>query len=80
MRYTPAATLQYPYLKLRQFVYLHSGGLIGSRVIAGQALLLTTTGRRSGERIPAPLSISEMADGGSWWPPTEGAIVRRPGC
>jgi hypothetical protein len=30
VRYTPAATLQFPYLKLHQFVYQHSGGLIGS--------------------------------------------------
>lgn len=50
MRYTPAATLQFPYLKLHQFIYRHSGGLLGSRIIAGRNLLLTTTGRRSGER------------------------------
>ena len=31
----PAATLQFPYLKLHQFVYRHSGGLIGSRIVAG---------------------------------------------
>jgi hypothetical protein len=42
MRYTPAATLQFPYLKLHQFVYRHSGGLIGSRIIAGRNLLLTS--------------------------------------
>jgi hypothetical protein len=29
VRYTPAATLQFPYLKLHQFVYRYSGGLIG---------------------------------------------------
>jgi len=50
VRYTPAATLQWPYLKVHQFVYRHSGGLIGSRIVAGRNLLLTTTGRRSGER------------------------------
>ena len=64
MRYTPAATLQYPYLKLHQFVYLHSGGLIGSRNIAGQALLLTTTGRRSGE--PHTCALIYLRDGGRW--------------
>ena len=51
MRYTPAATLQAPYLKLHQLVYRHSGGLIGSRLMAGRALLLTTTGRRSGNAM-----------------------------
>jgi hypothetical protein len=64
MRYTPAATLQYPYLKLHQFVYLHSGELIGSRIIAGQALLLTTTGRRSGE--PHTCALIYLRDGGRW--------------
>ena len=33
MRYTPAATLQLPYLRLHQFIYRHSGGLIGSRIM-----------------------------------------------
>ena len=61
MRYTPAATLQFPYLKLHQFVYLHSGGLIGSRIIAGRALLLTTTGRRSGE--PRTCALIYIKDG-----------------
>lgn len=49
MRYTLEATLQSPYLKLHSFLYRHSGGLIGSRFVAGRALLLTTTGRRSAE-------------------------------
>jgi F420H(2)-dependent quinone reductase len=49
LHYTPAATLQLPYLRLHQFLYRRSGGLIGSRIIAGRNLLLTTTGRRTGE-------------------------------
>jgi F420H(2)-dependent quinone reductase len=62
VRYTPAATLQWPYLKLHQFVYRHSGGLIGSRIVAGsQALLLTTTGRRSGE--PRTCALIYLKDG-----------------
>jgi deazaflavin-dependent oxidoreductase (nitroreductase family) len=62
VRYTPAATLQWPYLKLHQFVYRHSGGLIGSRIVAGsQALLLTTTGRRSGE--PRTCALIYIKDG-----------------
>ena len=62
MRYTPAATLQFPYLKLHQFVYRHSGGLIGSRIVAGgRALLLTTTGRRSGE--PRTCALIYLKDG-----------------
>ena len=62
MRYTPAATLQFPYLKLHQFIYRHSGGFIGSRIVAGgQALLLTTTGRRSGE--PRTCALIYIKDG-----------------
>lgn len=76
MRYTPAATLQVPYLKLHQFAYRHSGGLIGSRMLAGRALLLTTTGRRSGEPRTTALIYLKMANGWSWWPPTEGVITR----
>jgi deazaflavin-dependent oxidoreductase (nitroreductase family) len=78
VRYTPAATLQVPYLKLHQFIYRHSGGLIGSRVIAGRALLLTTTGRRSGElRTTALIYVKDgerlvvvASNGGSDHPPS----------
>jgi hypothetical protein len=38
MRYMLEATLQAPYLKLHSFLYRHSGGLIGSRFVAGRAL------------------------------------------
>ncbi|MGH2465101.1 MAG: nitroreductase/quinone reductase family protein [Candidatus Limnocylindrales bacterium] len=34
---------------MHSFLYRHSGGLIGSRFVAGQALLLTSTGRKSAE-------------------------------
>ena len=61
MRYTPAATLQWPYLKLHQFIYRHSGGLIGSRIIAGRNLLLTTTGRKSGK--PRTSALTYLKDG-----------------
>jgi len=61
VRYTPAATLQLPYLRLHQFIYRHSGGLIGSRIIAGRNLLLTTTGRRSGE--PRTCALIYLKDG-----------------
>jgi len=61
MRYTPAAMLQFPYLKLHQFVYRRSGGLVGSRIVAGRALLLTTTGRRSGQ--PRTTALIYLKDG-----------------
>ena len=78
MRYTPAATLQVPYLKLHQFIYRYSGGLIGSRLVAGRALLLTTTGRRSGElRTSALIYLKDgerlvvvASNGGSDHPPS----------
>ncbi|MGI9008195.1 MAG: nitroreductase family deazaflavin-dependent oxidoreductase [Streptosporangiaceae bacterium] len=61
MRYTPAATLQLPYLRLHQFLNRHSGGLIGSRIIAGRNLLLTTTGRRTGQ--PRTCALIYIKDG-----------------
>ena len=61
LRHTPAATLQAPYLKLHGFIYRHSGGLVGSRIVAGRALLLTTTGRRSGE--PRTTALIYLKDG-----------------
>jgi|HubBroStandDraft_6_1064221.scaffolds.fasta_scaffold39958_2 deazaflavin-dependent oxidoreductase (nitroreductase family) len=79
VRYTPAATLQLPYLRLHQFVYRHSGGLIGSRIVAGsQALLLTTTGRRSGKARTCALIylrdgerlVVVASNGGSDHPPS----------
>jgi deazaflavin-dependent oxidoreductase (nitroreductase family) len=78
VRYTPAATLQFPYLKLHQFLYRHSRGLIGSRIVAGRALLLTTTGRRSGEpRTCALIYLKDderlvvvASNGGSDHPPS----------
>jgi F420H(2)-dependent quinone reductase len=77
VRHTPAATLQAPYLKLHQFVYRHSGGLIGSRLLAGRSLLLTTTGRKSGEpRTNALIYVKDgerlvvvASNGGSDHPP-----------
>lgn len=64
MRYTPAATLQVPYLKLHQLIYSHSGGLIGSRLLAGSALLLTTSGRRSG--VPRTTALIYLKEGKRW--------------
>ena len=40
LRHTPAATLQAPYLKLHGFIYRHSGGLIGSRIVGRAGALL----------------------------------------
>jgi deazaflavin-dependent oxidoreductase (nitroreductase family) len=78
VRYTPAATLHFPYLKVHQFLYRHSGGLIGSRILVGRALLLTTTGRRSGEPRTSALSyikdderlVVVASNGGSDHPPS----------
>jgi deazaflavin-dependent oxidoreductase (nitroreductase family) len=64
VRYTPVAMLQFPYLKVHQFVYRHSGGLVGSRIVAGRALLLTTTGRRSGQLHTCALIY--IKDGERW--------------
>ena len=62
VRYTPSGMVIFPYLKLHKFVYLHSGGLIGSRRGGGSpTLLLTTTGRRSGE--PRTVAVGYLKDG-----------------
>ena len=61
MRYTLEATLQSPYLKLHSFIYRHSGGVIGSRFVAGRALLLTTIGRKSAE--PRTCALIYVRDG-----------------
>ena len=61
MRYTLEATLQRPYLKLHSFIYRHSGGVIGSRFVAGRALLLTTIGRKSAK--PRTCALIYVRDG-----------------
>jgi deazaflavin-dependent oxidoreductase (nitroreductase family) len=62
VRHTPMATLQVAYLRFHQFLYRRSGGLIGSRIVAGgRALLLTTTGRRTGE--PRTRALIYLKDG-----------------
>jgi F420H(2)-dependent quinone reductase len=74
----PQLRCKLPYLKLHGFLYRHSGGLIGSRIVAGRALLLTTTGRRSGEPRTTALIYAKDGDrlvvvasnGGSDHPPS----------
>jgi deazaflavin-dependent oxidoreductase (nitroreductase family) len=41
--------------RIHCFVYRKTGGLVGHRTPVGPILLLTTTGRRSGERRTTPL-------------------------
>jgi len=62
VRYTLEATLQWPYLKLHSFIYRHSGGVIGSRFVAGRALLLTTIGRKSAAE-PRTCALIYVRDG-----------------
>ena len=64
MRYTPGAILLTPFLKLHQFVYRRSSGALGARFAGGRALLLTTTGRRSGE--PRVSALVYLRDGESY--------------
>jgi deazaflavin-dependent oxidoreductase (nitroreductase family) len=64
VRYTPGAILLTPFLKLHQFVYRRSSGALGARFAGGRALLLTTTGRRSGE--PRVSALVYLRDGESY--------------
>lgn len=54
VEYTPGALAQLPYLRIHQFLYRFSHGLVGRHVGGHPALLLTTRGRRSNrERVVA---------------------------
>jgi deazaflavin-dependent oxidoreductase (nitroreductase family) len=48
--------------KLHRFVYRASGGRVGASIGGTPVLLLTTTGRRSGE--PRPVTLTYFEDGG----------------
>lgn len=52
-------------LKVHQWLYEHSEGLIGHRLLAGNpTLLLRATGRRTGS--PRTSALTYGRDGGSW--------------
>lgn len=57
-----AQRLERAYLRLHQWVYQRSGGWIGHRMTGTRSLLLTTIGRRTGERRTAALIYSEDGD------------------
>ena len=61
MRYTPAAAMEFPLLRLHQFLYRRTGGRVGARIGGAPALLLTTIGRKSGE--PRTCALSYLKDG-----------------
>jgi deazaflavin-dependent oxidoreductase (nitroreductase family) len=50
--------------RVHRFLYRRTGGLIGHRTMAGPMLLLTTVGRRTGERRTNPLLY--MPDGSNF--------------
>jgi deazaflavin-dependent oxidoreductase (nitroreductase family) len=51
-------------LAVHQFIYEHSGGLVGHRMLGTPTLLLRTTGRRSGARRTNALVY--VRDGGDY--------------
>jgi deazaflavin-dependent oxidoreductase (nitroreductase family) len=58
-----AETIQGPILKLHQQLYEHSGGKVGHRMLGVPALLLRSTGRRSGaQRCNALIYAPDGAD------------------
>lgn len=50
MKHSPGAILSLPYLRLHQAIYERTGGRIGRHAGGNPALLLTTTGRRTGAK------------------------------
>lgn len=62
MRYVPSGMVLYPYLKFHTWLYRRSDGLVGSKRSGGApTLLLTTTGRKSGE--PRTVAVCYVRDG-----------------
>jgi deazaflavin-dependent oxidoreductase (nitroreductase family) len=49
VKYTRGAILVAPYLLVHDFLYRRSGGRVGHRMVGVPTLLLTTTGRRTGQ-------------------------------
>lgn len=80
----PSTLVVIPYLKLHQALYRASGGRFGKHAGGAPALLLTTTGRRSGEPRTAALIYLRDGDdlvvvpsnGGSATPPSWLANLR----
>lgn len=52
------------FTRLHRTVYRASGGRLGAKLMGMQMLLLTTTGRKSGEPRTIPLAC--FPDGGDW--------------
>jgi len=59
---TTAQRLQRAYLRFHQWVYERSGGWIGHRMTGTRSLLLTTTGRRTGEHRTSALIYARDGD------------------
>jgi deazaflavin-dependent oxidoreductase (nitroreductase family) len=59
---TAAQRLERAYLRFHQWVYERSGGWIGHRMTGTRSLLLTTTGRRSGQRRTSALIYARDGD------------------
>ena len=59
---TTAQRLERAYLRFHQWVYERSGGWIGHRMTGTRSLLLTTTGRRTGEHRTSALIYARDGD------------------
>lgn len=57
------SNLQARVLRVHQWIYQITGGLLGHRLIGVPTLLLTTTGRRTGTRRATALVYAEDNDG-----------------
>jgi deazaflavin-dependent oxidoreductase (nitroreductase family) len=77
VRYTPGSYVIGPYLRLHQALYEQTNGRVGKRVGGSDALLLHTTGRRTGKRRTSALLYAR--DGEAWVVvASNGGAVRHP--
>ena len=58
----PIVAAQRAATKLHTFVYRATNGWLGGRIVGAPVLLLTTTGRRSGEERTVPLLYLEVGE------------------
>lgn len=76
---TILGAVQLRLLRLHQAIYEVTGGFVGHRLLGVPTLLLTTTGRRTGNQRTAALVYAEDTDGSLVVTASNGGADRAPG-